>query len=46
MRPLTSAPSTRRGKVLLVAIILLPALCGLTSLPVDFGRVQLAKAEL
>src|SRR5947209_8754344 len=36
----------RRGFTAIYAIIILLALCGFTSLAVDWGRVQLVKTEL
>src|SRR5687768_7115077 len=39
-------PRQRPGVILPLAIIILIALLGFSSLAVDYGRVQLAKAEL
>lgn len=36
----------RAGNALLVSVLLIPALAGIVSLAVDFGRVQLVKSQL
>src|SRR5881394_1305603 len=40
------APSARRGIAAVYSILMLVVLCGLVSMGVDMGRVQLAKTEL
>src|SRR6266568_1403959 len=42
----TLAPPLRRGIAAVYSILMLVALCGLVSMGVDLGRVQLAKTEL
>src|SRR6266550_6914676 len=41
-----SLPPPRRGIAAIYSILMMVALCGLVSLGVDLGRVQLAKTEL